>query len=380
MKKSLRGLCVLCGKPVVDMSKEHTVPKWLIRLAGDISRDANFAIHDGKISTYPWIKYEHDCCRLCNDKSNELIEKPSQLVIKQLLFGSSINSQLLAPIFRFADKLRLASWRAHLLSTGNEYGIAPRFAVFDMIEACPAFLWVFRCNMAPNGLILPHLGMNFTLNPRMFAMRLNGLFIVSLVFDDGPMSERLVEGAQHNIPTVLRERSLLESMFAPLLMHQLVQFSQFPSFARTVFKRPALSHGEWGECTYYISDGPNRSSVLTAPRIIRIQGDLSWPAANALFWRLQGLAMSVCADALPTDNAELHHRLRREALALLILINMVTDWHCNLPSASILPDSLAGELDEVLRASPHARLVELAHAASEMVRRKGYRFDLTASD
>ncbi len=126
--------CVFCGKKPQEKSKEHVVPRWLIELTGDPSRNANFGfskdIAKGAITprTFAFDKFTFPACSACNQKFSGL-EANVKKTMMSVLNAETISAPALSELLDWFDKVRIGLWLGMRLLDRDVAGVEPNFHI-----------------------------------------------------------------------------------------------------------------------------------------------------------------------------------------------------------------------------------------------------------
>jgi hypothetical protein len=140
--------CVFCVEKPTLKTKEHIIPKWLIKLTGDPNRNMslgfipNFQNLDYQIA---FDQFVVPACKNCNEKFSEL-ENQTKLIILNLLKGEKLSFFDLNTLFSWLDKIRIGLWVSYIYLGKNYFGINPHFYIKNRIDQKDRLTIIFRTN------------------------------------------------------------------------------------------------------------------------------------------------------------------------------------------------------------------------------------------
>lgn len=126
--------CVFCGKKPQDKSREHVVPKWLIELTGDPSRNANFGFSKNTTvkalepRTFAFDRFTFPACSACNQKFSRL-EANVKSTMMSVLSGGMISAPALSELLDWFDKVRIGLWLGMRVLDKDVANVEPNFHI-----------------------------------------------------------------------------------------------------------------------------------------------------------------------------------------------------------------------------------------------------------
>jgi len=135
-------LCVFCGEKPDRKTKEHVIPKWLIKLTGGDHRQAflgvkysdgpdNLAVHRHALSAYTV-----PACESCNGRF-ALLEELTKPVVVKLLSEQPISAGDVEILLDWLDKVRIGLWLAgRMIGTNVFRAHEPNFHIAHRIGWC----------------------------------------------------------------------------------------------------------------------------------------------------------------------------------------------------------------------------------------------------
>lgn len=181
----MEKFCVFCGKAPQSKTKEHIIPKWLLKLTGNPDRKAFFGFDVTRSKPRPRM-YAFDCftfpaCHGCNNEFSDL-ESRAQNVLMSVLEQGEINDIDISCLLDWLDKIRIGLWLGLLTLSKNSPIKTPKFHVKTRICTNDRLLSVYRLATGRTGINM--IGTNspsFLYIPSSFALLVNDycLFNVS---------------------------------------------------------------------------------------------------------------------------------------------------------------------------------------------------------
>lgn len=171
--------CIFCNKEVESKTKEHIIPKWLLKLTNNPSSRQAYLINNKQM---PFTSYTFPACNACNEVYSKL-EYKTRSVFDKILSDGKVNASDLSTLLDWFDKLRVGIWYGELM-VNNKIGIVPRFGINDRIKSKDRFLTVSRTNKKEEGINI--YGTNFsafTSLPSYIGFRINDFLFLSVSND-----------------------------------------------------------------------------------------------------------------------------------------------------------------------------------------------------
>jgi hypothetical protein len=126
--------CVFCGKKPRDKSREHVVPKWLIELTGDPSRNANFGFSKNitqktlEPRTFAFDQFTFPACSACNQKFSRL-EANVKTTMMSVLNAEMVSASALSELLDWFDKVRIGLWLGMRVLDKDVADVDPNFHI-----------------------------------------------------------------------------------------------------------------------------------------------------------------------------------------------------------------------------------------------------------
>jgi hypothetical protein len=174
--------CIFCGGRPSKKSKEHVLPRWLLRLTGDPKRLARFGPtweDSHRIREFSFDAFTFPACRNCNDKFSHL-EGRAASVVEALLDDNPLNGLQVSTLLDWLDKVRVGLWLAMSALDGNIANVKPKFYIESRLRMHDRMVAIFRC--APD---LPPLnffgtvGFGFQYSPTCFALKVKHMMLLN---------------------------------------------------------------------------------------------------------------------------------------------------------------------------------------------------------
>ena len=175
----MKRLCVFCGSPPTNKSKEHVIPRWLLRLTGDPRRTANFGVRYfvGTVRQFSFDKLTFPACAQCNKDYSEL-EAHAQRIVTRIFDSQSIAADDVFILLDWLDKVRIGFWLGVLTLNDNAFGIEPKFFISQRVRAQDRMVSLFLDSHRSTGLTLTGpFTSAFSFLPSCFAIRINNLYL-----------------------------------------------------------------------------------------------------------------------------------------------------------------------------------------------------------
>jgi hypothetical protein len=120
--------CVFCGGAPTDKTKEHIIPRWLLRMTGNPKREAYFGRDwrspDWKERKYSWDAFSFPACDACNTRWSN-IEANVKRVVERMMEGDALSASDLCVFLDWMDKVRVGLWLGMYYLNDNYRAITP---------------------------------------------------------------------------------------------------------------------------------------------------------------------------------------------------------------------------------------------------------------
>ncbi len=176
-------LCVFCGEKPKGKTKEHVLPKWLIKLAGKPGETVplGYRRSTGKPIKFPYEQLTLPACDACNSDYSKL-EGKTQAIFGQLFAEGDVTPEDLLTLLDWFDKVRVGLWLWRLAMNGTpmirKFHITQRMGLKDRLLFCAYF------DGQPRGMSV--FGTNpkaFENTPSCFGLAVNNMVLINASFD-----------------------------------------------------------------------------------------------------------------------------------------------------------------------------------------------------
>jgi hypothetical protein len=194
--------CIFCGQVPDELTDEHTIPRWLIRMTGEADRRMHYgAIHTPgqrlKQSQQPFGRHKFPACGSCN-KSYGKMEELARHAVERLSSAGTLTAREIEDLADWVDKMRLGCWFSQIHSERNQYQINPKFFISDMVGRSDSLLWVFVARESYGRLNVFGGGPDFVCCPSSFAVFIANVAIVQ--YSEQGAGQRLLPELQRSSP------------------------------------------------------------------------------------------------------------------------------------------------------------------------------------
>lgn len=153
----MQNFCVFCGLKPRDKNKEHIIPRWLIELTGNPSREAFFGFDltsdTPRLRKYAFDAFSFPACSDCNHEFSEL-EGQAKRVLASILEKRAINDLDISHFLDWLDKVRVGLWLGLLTLSKNQPDITPKFHIKSRIAGADRLVFLYK-------LATERIGINF---------------------------------------------------------------------------------------------------------------------------------------------------------------------------------------------------------------------------
>lgn len=193
----LGKFCIFCGEKPKNKNKEHILPKWLIKMTGDETRNISL----GAIMTYNEMQKEDfvdkfikdnkkrfsinnftfPSCEICNSEFSKL-EAESKVILEKIMNEKEINSFEMSIFLDWMDKIRIGIWLAYYTLYQNPGQITPKFYIKQRISLYDRILHISKSNeISRKG--INFYGVNhqaFVFRPSVFGLSINNYCFINI--------------------------------------------------------------------------------------------------------------------------------------------------------------------------------------------------------
>lgn len=176
-------LCVFCGEKPKGKTKEHVLPKWLIKLAGKPGETVplGYSKATGKPIQFPYEQLTLPACDACNNDYAKL-EGKTQAIFSQLFAEGDVTTEDLLILLDWFDKVRVGLWLWRLAMNGTpmirKFHISQRMGLKDRLLFCAYF------DGKPRGMSVFGTSLQaFENAPSCFGLAVNNIVFINASFD-----------------------------------------------------------------------------------------------------------------------------------------------------------------------------------------------------
>lgn len=188
---ALPKFCVFCGNKPDNKTKEHIIPKWLIKLTGKPYRKINLGIqidhknekYDFKLREFSFSAFHFPACKKCNEEFSAL-ENETKPIIEKILLKNFLTNTEINILLNWFDKVRIGLWLGSLLLDQEVAHINPKFHINNRIAKKDRSLFVYEINDDLKG--VQFLGSNtpaFKFTPSCFSLCINNFYFFNISID-----------------------------------------------------------------------------------------------------------------------------------------------------------------------------------------------------
>ena len=179
--------CVFCGCRPQGKTKEHIIPRWLIELTGDPSREAYFGFSknfdaDPKHRKYAFDQFTFPACNKCNNKYSSL-EAQVNPVLKNILADRPIPAYQVSLFLDWLDKVRVGLWLGMMQLDNNSAFVDPKFHIETRIGQSDRLLIVEKSNGFDKRLNFGGADTySFSMTPSAFVLIVNNYYFTNISY------------------------------------------------------------------------------------------------------------------------------------------------------------------------------------------------------
>lgn len=190
----MKKFCIFCGNKPDSKSKEHIIPKWLLKFTGDPNREVYLGRNwlDPKLSkrVFRWSSYTFPACTSCNTEFSQL-EEAAKKVVENLVELKPLTPSQFEILLDWLDKVRIGLWFAMLYLNKNYRGLVPQFHIKKRIGAKDRALLILRINDDEQGIGVTAADTPiFHKMPSILGLTINNIHLISISYEF-IISERL---------------------------------------------------------------------------------------------------------------------------------------------------------------------------------------------
>lgn len=179
----LPRICIFCGSPPEDRSREHPLPQWLLALTGEPSRVVNHGVNweTGKPIRYAFDSFVFPACAVCNGAWSET-ENSAKGVVQALCRKEGLSPQDYILLLDWLDKVRVGLWLGHRYLQQNP--MPPNFAINSRVGTKDRMLAIYPVGDHQRGLnVYGAETPLFQYKPSVFGLRINNILLLNASWD-----------------------------------------------------------------------------------------------------------------------------------------------------------------------------------------------------
>jgi hypothetical protein len=227
----LPKFCVFCGGKPSNKNKEHILPKWLIKMTGDINRSVNLGINweTGKHRVFSFGSFTFPACSSCNGEFSALEARVKEVITK-IRVGDLVNQDECNDFLDWFDKVRVGCWLAKTVLNKNRANIRPKFYIRQRVRMSDRALLIYKTGKPDQA--LRYAGTEGAIAERMpsvFSLQVNELVFVSIskeFFLHESLGLPTVSGITTTLPEGTEETSLQNGSCSLASLQFLKEFSK----------------------------------------------------------------------------------------------------------------------------------------------------------
>lgn len=182
--------CVFCGRASGKTTKEHVIPRWLMRLANN--QDSQLRIWlplktgsniTSEVLEINQSRMQFPACLACNQHYAQL-EARAKLVVEKILQERSFSAEELSLFLDWLDKVRVGLWLGMRLLENDPFQMPVNFHIADRIGAKDRAVFIYKIEEDRKGwgcfgISTP----NFHKHPSCFTLFVNSFYFLSVSTD-----------------------------------------------------------------------------------------------------------------------------------------------------------------------------------------------------
>lgn len=183
--------CVFCGLKPNEKTREHIIPKWLIKLTGKADRKITLGINwnhfyktgEMKERQFTFQSFHFPACKVCNEKYSNL-ENNTKLIITKILNDEYITATEIDILLDWFDKVRVGLWLGFITLEKDFYQVMPKFSISDRIGKKDRSLTAYKLKDNWKGITFGGVNLPcFSFNPGCFSLTINNYVFFNLSND-----------------------------------------------------------------------------------------------------------------------------------------------------------------------------------------------------
>jgi len=183
----LAKTCIFCGRKPNNKTKEHVIPRWLIKLTGDPRRNVFLgytkSLEDGlEERQYAFDQFTFPACDACNSKYAQLESDVKPIIIK-LLSETSVLAEEISILLDWLDKVRIGLWLGMLQLNKNDEHVDPNFHIDTRISQYDRLLIIEKSDGVRTKLNMGGIDtFSFSITPSAFVLIINNYYFTNVSY------------------------------------------------------------------------------------------------------------------------------------------------------------------------------------------------------
>lgn len=180
----MKKFCIFCGEKPSNKNKEHIIPKWLIRLTGELHREINigrdWTSNKFEMRKFKFSSYTFPACKACNDEFATL-ESEAKFILLKITNEEPTTDVEINTLLDWFDKIRIGLWFSGVILNKNHQKITPHFYIKNRVRRSDRALVIYKNDDTPDGItFIGTDGPIFHSMPSVFGLKINKLHFVSI--------------------------------------------------------------------------------------------------------------------------------------------------------------------------------------------------------
>ena len=185
-------MCIFCGEKPESKSKEHVIPRWLIKLTGNPAREIIHGIDIAHFEKTGEIKnrklsfnsFTLPACSNCNSNASKLEDK-AKIAIEKILNSDYLNVEEIDNLLDWFDKVRIGLWLGSIFFDKIDDIVIPNFHINKRLATKDRCLFVYEfSDDGQKGIqFIGTTSPGFQFVPCCFTLRINQYYFCNLSFD-----------------------------------------------------------------------------------------------------------------------------------------------------------------------------------------------------
>jgi hypothetical protein len=176
-------ICIFCGDPPEDKSKEHPLPRWLLEMTGDPNRVVchGYRWADGQPFDFSFDSLVFPACSLCNDRYSAF-ESAAKTIVESICRKEAATPGDYVHLLDWLDKVRIGLWLGYRYLQRNPY--PPNFTIDSRLGTKDRMVAIYTVGDHQKGLNTwgPESRL-FQVKPSVFSLRVNNTIFLNASWD-----------------------------------------------------------------------------------------------------------------------------------------------------------------------------------------------------